>query len=188
MEDNLEQPEKSEIVKKRRNYPSTITKRKSFKGDIPPGKKYCPECANILDIDMFKSRSGKIRHYCIPCVNKLERLRYQKSDGSYQRERSMKRNYNGFSLKEYQMMFDTQRGVCAACGQPETTNDPRTKQLKNLQIDHDHITGKVRALLCKECNNALGLLHDDPDRIRLLLRYAEFHQSNNCEEREGVEL
>ncbi len=41
-----------------------------------------------------------------------------------------------------------------------------------------HKTGIVRALLCKECNNALGLLHDDPGRIRLLLKYVEFYQVN----------
>jgi hypothetical protein len=84
-------------------------------------------------------------------------------------------------------MFLTQGGVCAACGQPETTIDPRTKQVKNLQVDHCHETGKVRALLCKECNNALGLLHDDPDRIHLLLQYAEFHQSTGTKRQEGVE-
>ena len=54
-------------------------------------------------------------------------------------------------------------------------------QVKNLQIDHCHETGKVRALLCKECNNALGLLHDDVERIRLLLSYAELHQLSDIE-------
>ncbi|GAC1347378.1 MAG: hypothetical protein NVSMB27_12660 [Ktedonobacteraceae bacterium] len=89
--------------------------------------------------------------------------------------------------EEYQTMFLTQNGVCAACGQPKTTNDPRTKSVKNLQVDHCHETGKVRALLCKECNNALGLLHDDPERIRLLLRYAELHRLSEIGFQEGAE-
>jgi hypothetical protein len=92
------------------------------------------------------------------------------------------------AFEEYQAMFLSQNGVCAACGRPETTNDPRTKQVKNLQIDHCHTTGKVRALLCKECNNALGLLHDDPERIRMLLSYVELHQLSDIELQGGAEL
>lgn len=89
----------------------------------------------------------------------------------------LKQHY-GITSECYQAMFIAQKGVCATCGQPETTIDYRTKQLKNLQVDHCHTTGKVRALLCKECNNALGLLHDDPERIHLLLKYANLHQSS----------
>ncbi len=85
-------------------------------------------------------------------------------------------------------MFLAQNGVCAACSQSETTLDFRTEQVKNLQIDHCHKTGRVRALLCQECNNALGILHDDPERIRLLLRYVILHESDAIESLEEVEL
>jgi sulfur relay (sulfurtransferase) complex TusBCD TusD component (DsrE family) len=102
------------------------------------------------------------------------------------RSKHLKRTY-GMAPEEYIALFNAQNGVCAACGRPETTNDPRTKQVKNLQIDHCHTTDEVRALLCKECNNALGLLHDDAERIRMLLSYAELHQLSDIGFQEGAE-
>ena len=49
---------------------------------------------------------------------------------------------------------------CFVCGSTES-----------LCIDHCHTTGKMRGLLCKPCNSALGLLNDDPERIYNLLLY-----------------
>ena len=40
-----------------------------------------------------------------------------------------------------------------------------------LKADHDHVTGKVRSLLCSNCNQALGSLKEDPERVNALLRY-----------------
>ncbi len=40
-----------------------------------------------------------------------------------------------------------------------------------LVVDHDHVTGKVRALLCGNCNTALGLLADDVVRIQRAAEY-----------------
>jgi hypothetical protein len=79
----------------------------------------------------------------------------------------------GITDEHYQTMFLAQDGTCAVCKQPETAIDTRTQRIANLHVDHDHKTGKVRALLCRGCNTAYGLLGEDPERIRLLLRYAE---------------
>lgn len=165
----------SEPTKKRRNYPSTIQKRKSFKGEVPPGKKYCPECSTVLAIETFMSHTGKIRPYCIPCTNKVERLRYHNSDKTYQRERTMKRNYNGFSHKEYNALFESQRGLCAICKRPETYI--HHGMVQSLSIDHCHKTQKVRALLCSKCNSALGLMEENPLFIQALLDYAKQWQN-----------
>jgi hypothetical protein len=42
-----------------------------------------------------------------------------------------------------------------------------------MQIDHCHITGKVRGLLCHKCNKGIGLLGDDPARVAAALNYLE---------------
>ena len=50
-------------------------------------------------------------------------------------------------------MFDNQGGVCAICGNKERNN-------RNLSVDHNHDTGKVRGLLCELCNRKLGTMED----------------------------
>ena len=63
----------------------------------------------------------------------------------------------GMKLDDYNRMFVVQNGVCAACG-----ISPEYMRHKVLEVDHDHITGAVRGLLCGKCNRALGLVKDQP--------------------------
>lgn len=77
----------------------------------------------------------------------------------------------GLTLEDYERMLDQQGGVCAICG----TSDPRHGRSRRFCVDHDHSTGRVRALLCANCNKALGLLADDPDRVRSAERYLRLH-------------
>lgn len=72
------------------------------------------------------------------------------------------KNY-GLSKEEVDKLMTDQDGRCAAC-----FNLPSQR---GLVVDHDHATGKVRALLCHNCNSSLGYLKDDPTRVRLLLDY-----------------
>lgn len=59
-----------------------------------------------------------------------------------------------------------QRGVCAVCDEPGT-------ERTGLVLDHDHVTGEARLLLCIRCNAAFGMMRECPVRIRALLAYAE---------------
>ena len=54
------------------------------------------------------------------------------------------------------------KGACEACESTE-----------GLCLDHDHATGQVRGTLCRKCNWALGLLHDDPARLYALAAYLD---------------
>jgi hypothetical protein len=53
----------------------------------------------------------------------------------------------GVTDAEYRRLLDAQDGHCALCD-----NEPRTRR---LYVDHDHRTGKVRALLCFRCNKCV---------------------------------
>lgn len=77
----------------------------------------------------------------------------------------IKRDYK-ISVETYQAILDTQNGVCAICEKIEVH-----KKYKRLSVDHNHITGKVRGLLCSRCNLALGYLKEDTNIVNKLLDY-----------------
>ena len=64
-------------------------------------------------------------------------------------------------------MLDSQNGVCAVC---KTKPDFKTWK-KRLSIDHCHVTGRVRGLLCDPCNSGIGMLKDDPSILENAIKY-----------------
>jgi len=68
----------------------------------------------------------------------------------------------GISVAEYNKLFQKQNGVCAICGR---TNKRR------LVVDHNHITGEVRGLLCDNCNKGIGLMGDSIPLFEKAIKY-----------------
>jgi len=62
-------------------------------------------------------------------------------------------------------MFEKQKGCCKIC------NIHQSKTLKNLFVDHNHETGEVRALLCHNCNTAIGLIKEDTNVLASAIKY-----------------
>jgi len=89
------------------------------------------------------------------------------------RERGLRVLY-GITLQQYEVMLQTQNGVCAICKNPEIAVNKRNK-IRNLSIDHNHTSKKIRGLLCHLCNRALGLLKDSPDICKRAAQYLETH-------------
>lgn len=75
----------------------------------------------------------------------------------------------GMSTEQYEAMLIAQGNHCALCPKPDRPD-------KRLAVDHDHETGKIRALLCDCCNRGLGLFDDDPVRLRAAAEYLEAHK------------
>ena len=78
----------------------------------------------------------------------------------------------GISLSEYGEMLVAQNGKCAICNEPET--QMRNGKKKSLAVDHDHATGRVRGLLCTECNQGIGKLKDDRNVLLAAIQYLEW--------------
>ena len=74
----------------------------------------------------------------------------------------------GLSVIAYNQLLAQQNGVCAICREPETAGNAR-----ELSVDHDHKTGRVRALLCGHCNSAIGFLRESPLLARAAATYLE---------------
>ena len=71
----------------------------------------------------------------------------------------------GISNAEYNKMLASQGGVCWICKQKEKAKCGR------LHVDHNHETGKVRGLLCSNCNRAIGFLCHSPELLQRAIEY-----------------
>lgn len=85
------------------------------------------------------------------------------------RKRNNLRRY-GITLEQYDEMMLKQNGVCAICQQHETMKNSKGI-VCNLSVDHDHITGRVRGLLCRNCNIGLGCFSDNINLMRTGIAY-----------------
>lgn len=104
----------------------------------------------------------KGRLYCsLKCASK-----YNPSRPWNDKQRHYKYVINyGITLDDYNKMFEEQEGRCKIC------KTHQSEMKKALHVDHNHQTGKVRGLLCHNCNLALGRLKEDPEIIAAALEY-----------------
>ena len=96
-----------------------------------------------------------------------QRKVYAEANKDQRRWKEVARKYD-ITEYEYLCMLDDQGGHCALC--PSTVADRRGGP---LHVDHDHVTGKVRGLLCGPCNHGIGKFQDDPARLRAAADYLE---------------
>lgn len=87
----------------------------------------------------------------------------KKCEKERMRWKDMKRNY-GLSKEQFYELCVEQNFSCKICNHKH--EDERT-----LCVDHDHETGKVRGLLCRKCNIALGHVNDDVSILRNMIAY-----------------
>jgi hypothetical protein len=128
-------------------------------------EKPCSSCGEVKPIGEFYPRPGRPwrASRCRSCANRA-------TMGS--RRRGL-----GVTRRHYADLVVTQCGLCAICGNAETQRAARPidelSAIRQLNVDHDHLTGKVRGLICSRCNTALGLLADDPALLRRAASYIE---------------
>ena len=116
------------------------------------GHKFVRTVASLLPLSNWYTNSSSrdgYASYCKACLKRRGRRSH------------IKRNY-GITLEELAAKIESQNGLCVIC---------RTRSA--VHVDHDHETGKVRGVLCFECNNALGLFKEDVDVLERAMRYLE---------------
>jgi len=90
------------------------------------------------------------------------RDRYRAHARAYQQEKGRFARH-GITMDQFHAMFEAQGECCKIC----------RLVMARPHIDHDHKTGRIRGLLCYQCNVAIGLLKDDPIRMRVAAAYVE---------------
>lgn len=180
--------------------PKRTDNRNSVQLPLPfpgPKLKRCTRCREELPHEKFNRSSSRYdgRGYmCKECNRRIlvqhrKRRRENGATAAYNHRteyerwaKSMWRRF-GLSAQQYEAMHAKQNGLCAICRRPErerpapiriTVTDEiiKAKRLtKRLAVDHDHVTGKVRALLCAKCNQLTGWIEKNR---RLVERCCEY--------------
>lgn len=104
---------------------------------------------------------------CVDCNNEAEKKR---SEAGYHRWARIKTEY-GLTREEFYKLRASQSEKCAIC---ETSISDE----KKTHIDHDHLTGAIRGLLCGPCNQGLGLFKDSPQLLQVAINYLKAHNDD----------
>lgn len=166
-------------------------KKKRFRQEenerVKNGIKTCSKCEKIKSLDQFQ-RANKKRYglaaFCADC-NSVERKEYYKNN--INKEKVLQKKWNesnpdkiyaahlkaryGLKWDEYNKLLSQHNNKCATCNSD-----------KKLCVDHNHMTGKVRGILCSFCNMALGFAKDDPRILQNLINYLSKHSIFQQEE------
>lgn len=114
--------------------------------------------------NLDESRARNRAHYAANRTDHLARKRANRLVRKY-----------GLTREEYLALHVAQGGVCAICGRAETMRSSGDG-VRELAVDHDHETGRVRALLCASCNAGLGHFRDAPALLTAASRYLLRHE------------
>lgn len=165
-----------------------------------PTEQECNSCLIVKPIDQFalERRATNRRKTCNACRNSTKKPKtaeqrenqrayardyYAKNKDKYAaivRENHLIKSYR-MTTAQYDQMLALQGGQCAICGSDDPDRLAKGKQRKSFAIDHDHSCcpgsrscGQcVRGLLCHPCNQGIGSLNDDPERLRKAIDYLE---------------
>jgi hypothetical protein len=133
--------------------------------------KYCKEHKHISDffrskIELENSTTKSIPKVCKDCrYKKLLKEDFLKNVATANR-------YENFTLAEYEYIQACQKDRCAICGRHSSELN------KKLCVDHCHKTGKVRGLLCINCNLGLGSFKDDIKFLNKAIEYLKNSKIN----------
>ena len=133
----------------------------------------CMTCGKEkLATDFYvRNKVSMVRHSSCKECDKLRVKKRHQDNPERTRNNDLKRNY-GITLQEHQQMFEEQKGVCAIC---KGEGDGKWKK---LCVDHDHETGNVRQLLCRNCNMMLGQAGDNINLLEEMIKYLKKHKNN----------
>ena len=126
---------------------------------VPEGFRWCPSCERAVALEDFGRSSytaSGLASYCKPCKNAAS------SDAYFYRKYKL-------TQPELRALRAAQQDRCGICGAPEPEH-----------LDHDHVTGKIRMLLCQRCNQGLGMFRDEPYLLRVAALYVEGHREQQA--------
>lgn len=135
-----------------------------------PGARLCPRCR------VWRSEEGFGNNRT--CQGCRDASRGYHLENIEERRLKDRLRYYNLTLEQYRELQKVQKDECAICGNPERKQ--HGGETYAISIDHNHETGRVRGLLCADCN----LLVSRIERIDmgLLMRVVDYIKADKAAE------
>jgi hypothetical protein len=138
--------------------------------------KFCPKCKTNKYATEFRNNKFNndfLSSYCRPClrIKRVEEYWRNHERNKFRSASYTRKGRYGIDQAEYEKMVKEQNGVCYICKLPETSK--QGNKIRLLSVDHHHKSGRIRKLLCKECNLMLGRAKENPETLRKGADYLE---------------
>ena len=128
----------------------------------------CFSCKIEKPIENFyKSNVRFYQRECKDCNRERKNKSHKTDEGKLSSANTKLKRRFGITNDDYNQMYNDQNKKCLICGESESANSHR------LAVDHCHESGKIRGLLCKACNVALGNFKDSIDNLKQAILYLE---------------
>ncbi len=131
---------------------------------------HCKSCLKLFRDENKEQRNATIKKWRENNPGKLQKYRKDSAQKNCERMKQWRvknrlvKLYN-ITNEDWAKMFEDQGGKCKICF-------THAKDLKRgLCVDHDHMIGNVRGLLCHVCNKAIGLFKDDVSLMQRAISY-----------------
>lgn len=101
-------------------------------------------------------------------INQSKKIWWAKQSVEKKRSPGLKKNYS-LTIDDFNKMYKSQNGLCAICRSSMKLSGTKNRTC----VDHDHITNKIRDLLCSHCNFALGHVKEQKDILQSMINYLD---------------
>ena len=153
---------------------------------LATSRKRCVSCGVVKSVSAFgphKATKDRLQCYCRPCAARKARESRKRNIERHHEVQKAWRDKNkekrqlydlrqiamryGMGKSEFFAMLASQQGLCRICTRAEVISGRR------LSVDHDHVSRRVRGLLCSNCNLGIGYFFDNPTLLRRAADYLE---------------
>jgi Recombination endonuclease VII len=121
------------------------------------------KCGNEIDVSTGDWNAKRAKSCgCYRSRKGPSHPNYRHGINETRRKTGLRKNY-GMTIEQYDKLIIAQNYQCAICGDKQED--------KRLCVDHCHLTGRIRGLLCSRCNQGIGLLRDNADIMLSAIKY-----------------
>ena len=128
-----------------------------------PKTKRCRKCGKVKSNDEFHLNGQSVDGLTSQCIRCYTLYNKQHKWGH------MLQHRYGINAIRYEMMLKSQNGVCAICKGPNLRK--QNNKIDRFAVDHNHLTGKIRGLLCYNCNTMIGRFENNPGLLETIIEY-----------------